>query len=209
MASGSGHNRSSTPWSLAPARSLSLVQTPGGGLPASTKCDHDAAGVRRGTVANSRCDRSAARSSARTDIARSRDQRASASADAQGTMSRGAPSGTSRLRAAAGEAFRSGLAAGRHVCRSAGGIGLAAAAHTRRRPTTSADLEHQEPGGRRPADPRPGGAGGQSRELALPAENLLTPEHVRRLAWQPPNPPTAEAIDEALRRSALGPGSGN
>ena len=35
-------------------------------------------------------------------------------------------------------------------------------------------------------------------ELALPAENLLTPEHVRRLAWQPPNPATAEAIDEAL-----------
>jgi ribonuclease D len=39
-------------------------------------------------------------------------------------------------------------------------------------------------------------------ELALPAENLLTPEHVRRLAWQPPYPPTAEAIDEAL--AALG-----
>ena len=39
-------------------------------------------------------------------------------------------------------------------------------------------------------------------ELDLPAENLLTPEHVRRLAWQPPTPVTGDAIDEAL--SALG-----
>jgi ribonuclease D len=39
-------------------------------------------------------------------------------------------------------------------------------------------------------------------ELDLPAENLLTPEHLRRIAWQPPNPATVEAIDEAL--SALG-----
>ena len=77
VASGSGHRRSSTPWSAGAGKVAVLVQTPGGGLPASTKCDHDAAGVRRGTVANSRRDRSAARSSARTDIARSRDQRAS------------------------------------------------------------------------------------------------------------------------------------
>jgi ribonuclease D len=39
-------------------------------------------------------------------------------------------------------------------------------------------------------------------ELAVPAENLLTPEHLRRLAWQPPEPATVGAIDEAL--SAFG-----
>jgi ribonuclease D len=39
-------------------------------------------------------------------------------------------------------------------------------------------------------------------QLDLPAENLLTPEHVRRLAWQPPAPVNVETIDHAL--SALG-----
>jgi ribonuclease D len=32
----------------------------------------------------------------------------------------------------------------------------------------------------------------------LPVENLLTPDHVRRLAWRPPQPLTAEAVDAAL-----------
>ncbi len=35
-------------------------------------------------------------------------------------------------------------------------------------------------------------------ELALPVENLLTPEHVRRLAWAPPALLSTEAIAEAL-----------
>ena len=32
----------------------------------------------------------------------------------------------------------------------------------------------------------------------LPVENLLTPEHVRRLAWRPPTPVTEEAVDATL-----------
>jgi len=32
----------------------------------------------------------------------------------------------------------------------------------------------------------------------LPAENLLTPDHLRRLAWRPPSPLTEESVDEAL-----------
>ena len=32
----------------------------------------------------------------------------------------------------------------------------------------------------------------------LPLENLLTPDHVRRLAWRPPEPVTAETVDAAL-----------
>ncbi len=39
-------------------------------------------------------------------------------------------------------------------------------------------------------------------EHNLPAENLLAPDTVRRLAWQPPQPLDAGAVDEALR--ALG-----
>ena len=32
----------------------------------------------------------------------------------------------------------------------------------------------------------------------LPVENLLTPEHVRRLAWRPPSPLTEETVDATL-----------
>jgi ribonuclease D len=32
----------------------------------------------------------------------------------------------------------------------------------------------------------------------LPAENLLTPDHLRRLAWRPPSPLTEESVDKAL-----------
>ena len=35
-------------------------------------------------------------------------------------------------------------------------------------------------------------------EHELPAENLLTPDYVRRLAWTPPNPLGEEAVDAAL-----------
>jgi ribonuclease D len=38
-------------------------------------------------------------------------------------------------------------------------------------------------------------------ELGLPLENLLTPDHLRRLAWRPPQPVTAESVDAALARS--------
>jgi len=35
-------------------------------------------------------------------------------------------------------------------------------------------------------------------EHHLPAENLLPPDAVRRLAWQPPEPASAEAVAAAL-----------
>ena len=38
-------------------------------------------------------------------------------------------------------------------------------------------------------------------ELELPVENLLTPDHVRRLAWRPPEPLTPESVDAALAAS--------
>ena len=38
-------------------------------------------------------------------------------------------------------------------------------------------------------------------ELRLPVENLLTPDFVRRLAWRPPQPVTAESVDAALAAS--------
>lgn len=38
--------------------------------------------------------------------------------------------------------------------------------------------------------------------LEMPVENLLTPDHLRRVAWSPPAEPTADAIAEAL--AALG-----
>jgi ribonuclease D len=34
--------------------------------------------------------------------------------------------------------------------------------------------------------------------LQLPVENLLTPDHLRRIAWRPPEPATAESVDAAL-----------
>jgi ribonuclease D len=41
--------------------------------------------------------------------------------------------------------------------------------------------------------------------LSLPVENLLTPDYVRRLAWQPPSPPTAHAVDSELERLGARP----
>lgn len=35
--------------------------------------------------------------------------------------------------------------------------------------------------------------------LELPVENLLTPDYLRRVAWQPPEPAEADSIGEALR----------
>jgi ribonuclease D len=35
-------------------------------------------------------------------------------------------------------------------------------------------------------------------QYELPTENLITPEHLRRLAWRPPSPVTEESIDEVL-----------
>ena len=32
----------------------------------------------------------------------------------------------------------------------------------------------------------------------LPMENLITPDHLRRLAWRPPSPLTHESVDRAL-----------
>jgi ribonuclease D len=36
-------------------------------------------------------------------------------------------------------------------------------------------------------------------ELSIPVENLLTPDFLRRLCWEPPQPLTAESVAEALR----------
>lgn len=36
--------------------------------------------------------------------------------------------------------------------------------------------------------------------LAIPVENLLTPETLRRIAWAPPAEPTADAIGDAMRQ---------
>jgi ribonuclease D len=35
-------------------------------------------------------------------------------------------------------------------------------------------------------------------EHSLPAENLLPPDVVRRLAWRPPEPPSPEAVGDDL-----------
>jgi ribonuclease D len=32
----------------------------------------------------------------------------------------------------------------------------------------------------------------------LPVENLITPEHLRRLAWRPPTPATEDSVEQAL-----------
>ena len=39
----------------------------------------------------------------------------------------------------------------------------------------------------------------------LPLENLLTPDHVRRLAWRPPTPLTEQSVDQALDRYGARP----
>ena len=43
---------------------------------------------------------------------------------------------------------------------------------------------------------------GVAQQLNLPVENLLTPEHLRRVAWNPPEPITTESVTAAL--AALG-----
>lgn len=42
----------------------------------------------------------------------------------------------------------------------------------------------------------------RAEELGMPTENLLTPELLRRVAWAPPEPPTAASVGDAL--TALG-----
>jgi ribonuclease D len=37
-------------------------------------------------------------------------------------------------------------------------------------------------------------------QYEVPMENLLTPDHLRRLAWRPPSPLTEESVDQALAR---------
>jgi ribonuclease D len=39
---------------------------------------------------------------------------------------------------------------------------------------------------------------GISEQYEVPIENLLTPDHLRRLAWRPPTPLTEESVDQAL-----------
>jgi ribonuclease D len=42
-------------------------------------------------------------------------------------------------------------------------------------------------------------------EHSLPAENLLQPDVVRRLAWRPPEPPSTEAVEAELTRGGARP----
>ena len=35
-------------------------------------------------------------------------------------------------------------------------------------------------------------------DMSCRSENLITPDHLRRLAWRPPTPVTAESVDQAL-----------
>lgn len=44
-----------------------------------------------------------------------------------------------------------------------------------------------------------------SESLDIPLENLLTPDYLRRVAWEPPEPATAETIAEALARLGARP----
>jgi ribonuclease D len=37
-----------------------------------------------------------------------------------------------------------------------------------------------------------------SAETTIPVENLLTPDYLRRLCWEPPHPATTESISVAL-----------
>ena len=39
----------------------------------------------------------------------------------------------------------------------------------------------------------------------VPAENLLAPDALRRIAWEPPEPPTVEAVQKALRELGARP----
>ena len=41
--------------------------------------------------------------------------------------------------------------------------------------------------------------------MSLPLENLLTPDFVRRVAWSPPEPLSAESIDRALEELGARP----
>jgi ribonuclease D len=45
----------------------------------------------------------------------------------------------------------------------------------------------------------------QAAELDVPTENLLTPDLLRRLAWEPPEPSSAEAVAEALTQRGARP----
>ena len=70
---------------------------------------------------------------------------------------------------------------------------------------------HPEPGWRRRCTTDPEAAarltaareavGALSTEHRLPVENLLPPDALRRLAWEPPVPATTETITAALRAS--------
>ena len=48
-------------------------------------------------------------------------------------------------------------------------------------------------------------AGADTTELDLPVENLLTPDHVRRLAWNPPAEVTHASLEAALVASGARP----
>jgi ribonuclease D len=44
-----------------------------------------------------------------------------------------------------------------------------------------------------------------SEEHSIPVENLLTPDFLRRLCWEPPHPPNTESVAEALRERGARP----
>jgi ribonuclease D len=44
-----------------------------------------------------------------------------------------------------------------------------------------------------------------SEETTIPLENLLTPDYLRRLCWEPPHPATTESISQALLEKGARP----
>ena len=75
-----------------------------------------------------------------------------------------------------------------------------------RRAAAAARLGRPQPRRGSPAEGRPRrGGGGRRASCDLPTENLLTPDTLRRVAWAPPAPSTAEAIGAALAAQGARP----
>ena len=82
-------------------------------------------------------------------------------------------------------------------------VRAAAGRQPQRRSAAGARLGRPRPGRRSAAGPRPRGDQGLSKEHDVPAENLLTPDYLRRVLWSPPDVPDDElddAVSAELRR---------
>ncbi|BFO16470.1 hypothetical protein SHKM778_28580 [Streptomyces sp. KM77-8] len=59
-------------------------------------------------------------------------------------------------------------------------------------------MGRQGPGGRGAAVRGAGGVSALAERLGMPAENLITPDTVRRVCWEPPQPGDRQAVASAL-----------